>query len=285
MIPTGQDALLQIPEILPFIIEKLGNIPVDFSDKISDLRKSKRPKSSLPAAGVLLLLNLNKGPASEHTFLLIKRSASVSQPGDLSCPGGMLHAGIDPILRTFLLSRLNPIITGKSFDFLKSRDADTQKAITLFLANAIRETWEEINLCPFKISFLGPLPTYSLRLSKTTIFPLVGAVQKAWRLRPNSEVDRIVEIPLKTFFDKENYATCQFDLPEALRQGFDYPSQFPCLIFRDNLNREEILWGATFKIIMTFLGIVFNLHLPEIDSGKIVYKEFYNNYSTVRHNE
>jgi len=275
------DNLLQSCNLMPLITDKLGKLPIDFSEKMSLIRKSEATNEPLSAAGVLLLLRIG-GQSSpnnhEPTFILTKRSFKVSQPGDLSCPGGILNKRIDPILKTLLLCRLNPIIAGKARNYLQERDDETVKTIALLFGTAIRETWEETNLSPLKISFLGPLPTYAAFRFQRTIFPIVGFVKKEWQFHPNNEVERMFEIPLKTFFHEDNYRLLRLKTPAEFKIEVSHPSEFTCLIYRDNQDHEDILWGATFNIIMNFMRVVFDLKIPEPDSKRIVYKSLYQNY-------
>ena len=281
--------LLNRVDLIPFIVEKLGSLPIDYSEKMTLLRKSKKSKKSVAAAGVLLLLHMKISPAISHqqnhefTLLLIKRSSKVSQPGDLSCPGGMLNHMIDPLLRPIITGRIFPVLKGRSRDLAQRRDQDTFRLLTLFLTNAIRETWEEMNLCPFKIQCLGPLPTYSLHLFKRTIFPLVGFVDEEWTFRPNTEVERLVEIPLNTFFQEDNYGCYEIEYTDPLSRNSRTSQKFPCLIYRDNQGREDILWGATFFIIMNFLNVVFDFKIPELHAKRVIKKTLYPDYMTGRH--
>ena len=275
MILPDHKYLLNKVDLIPFIVEKLGSLPIDYSEKMTLARKSKKSKISGAAAGVLLLLHTKNSSAisneenKEFTLLLIKRSSKVSQPGDLSCPGGMLNRMIDPLLRPIITGRIFPVLKGRSRDFAQRRDQDTFRLLTLFLTNAIRETWQEMNLCPCKIQCLGPLPAYSLHLFKKTIFPLVGFVDEEWTFRPNAEVERLVEIPLNTFFQEDNYGCYDIELSDSLSHNSKALQKFPCLIYRDNHGREDILWGATFFIIMNFLKIVFDLKIPELHKKRL----------------
>jgi len=276
------DNLVQSRNLMPFIIEKLGKLPIDFSEKISLIReKNKARNEAASAAGVILLLRIREQSSpnnQEPALLFTKRSSRVSQAGDLSCPGGILSKKLDPILKTLLLCRLNPIIAGKARDFLRQRDGMTSKTISLLLATALRETWEEINLFPLKISFLGPLPTYAAVRYQRTIFPLVGFIKKDWSFHPNDEVERIFEIPLKTFFHPGNYRPLRLKAPEGFMPEINYSLEFPCLIYRDHQDHEDILWGATFMIVMNFMHVVFDLEMPELDSKNVVYKSLNENY-------
>ncbi|MCX5854149.1 MAG: CoA pyrophosphatase [Deltaproteobacteria bacterium] len=289
MILQDHKNLLNRIDLIPIIVEKLGTLPIDYSEKMTLVRKNQKSKISGAAAGVLLLLHMKNSPAisneqnEEFTLLLIKRSSKVSQPGDLSCPGGMLNRMIDPLLRPIITGRIFPVLKGRSRDFAQRRDLDTFRLLTLFLTNAIRETWEEMNLCPCKIQCLGPLPTYTLHLFKRTIFPLVGFVDEEWTFRPNTEVERLVEIPLNTFFQEDNYGCYEIELSDSLSRDSKTFQKFPCLIYRDNHGREDILWGATFYIIMNFLKIVFDFKIPELHAKRVVKKPLYPDYMTGRH--
>ncbi|MFA4917397.1 MAG: hypothetical protein WC560_12110 [Syntrophales bacterium] len=177
---TNLALLSQKNEFIELVIEKLGRLPLDFSEKMQFIRTTGKTNQ---AAGVLLPLRfreeLSEGRVGgEFIFQLIKRSGTVSQPGDLSCPGGLLHRFLDPLLRLFVIGRLLPIIKGNVLKkYAREQDAETFRIMTLFLANASRESWEEIRLSPWNVHFLGPLPAYSLTIFKRTIFPLVGFVK------------------------------------------------------------------------------------------------------------
>jgi len=273
-------------EFFSLIIERLGRCSIDYSEKIRLIPKTRETEDTHSAAGVLLLLHFknsdteqinNKG---EFIFQLIKRSPEVTQPGDLSCPGGLLHNFWDRMLQPLITSRLFTIMRGNALKYAEMRDNVTFRLITLFLANAVREAWEETGLRPWNILFLGPLPTYSLHLFKRTIFPLVCFVRKEWHFYPNPEVDSIVEIPLMTFFDENNYGLYNIEPSDHTRTSRKGPSQFPCLIINDNQGNEEILWGATFYIVMNFLKIVLNFEIPDLHSKRIIKRTLEPEYLT-----
>ncbi len=112
-------------------------------------------------------------------------------------------------------------------DLPESRDRETFRIIKLFLANAVRESWEETGLSPWNISFLGPLPCYSLFLFRRTIFPLVGFAKKRWNFCPNVEVESIVEIPLMAFLDESNYALYNVETSSEVKTARQRPNGFP----------------------------------------------------------
>jgi 8-oxo-dGTP pyrophosphatase MutT (NUDIX family) len=286
---TDSKFLSNKEQFLTLIVERLGRYSIDYTDKmrfIQTTRKSEEPHSG---AGVLLLLHFrSKDPVSinnngEFIFQLIKRSAKVTQPGDLSCPGGLLHNFLDPLLRPLITSRLIPILQGNALKYTQTKDHATSRMITLFLTNAAREAWEEMGLKPWNILFLGPLPSYSLHLFKRTIFPLVGLVKREWPFYPNSEVETIVEIPLTTFFDEKNYGRYHIETSNDVGAERQDPREFPCLIILDNQGKEEILWGATFFIIINFLKIVLNFEIPDLHEKRVIKRILGPEYITGHH--
>ena len=284
---TGQpaDAELNTREaFLARVIEKLGTHPCDFQTAFREITTSEKDNRRR-AAGVLLpLLFRESSPGSstaEGSFLfqLIKRSPTVPQPGDLSFPGGMLHPVLDRILRPLLTHGPFPILRGNARKYAVSQNADAFELISLFLTNALRESWEEIRLPPSRVSFLGPLPTYNLTLFRRTIFPVAGFVGNPGLLHPNHEVEKIVEIPLSSFYQKEHFGCYQM---VAGGPGDKKSLQYPCLIHHGPDGSEEVLWGATFNIIVQFLGIVLNYRLPEWRKGPVIKRSLKPDYLTGR---
>jgi 8-oxo-dGTP pyrophosphatase MutT (NUDIX family) len=271
------------PELLkqeePFrraVIDKLGPLPIDFAEQRDFIESTKRSAEPYSAAGVILLLFYRESAAAsptgqgEYCFHLIKRSTRVAQPGDLSCPGGMLAPRLDASLKPFIAHGWVPVVQGDARRYTRQRRPDESDALMLFLAGALREAWEEIRLSPFNVQFLGPLPCHSLILFRRTIFPLVGLVKHPPRYRPNREVERIVEIPLSAFFDSNHYARLQVRAVDDIRRSDSASWEFPCFVQQDDAYGREILWGATFHIILRFLEILFDFKLPDVRSHPVI---------------
>ena len=268
--------IFQQKDILPsLVVNKLASIDIDYKEKYRQIKDSSQTARPQLAAGVVLLLNYKQfaNGKSEYVFQLIKRSEKVSQAGDISCPGGTLQLATDKIISNLLTTGLLPSLYGQISNATIHKDRKTVSLIRLFLSNAIREAWEEIGLNPFRVLFLGALPCYSLILMARTIFPLVCLTPEPFEFKLSAEVEKILEVPVSTFFDGTNYALLEIETP------FDnstqpYHSQFPCIVLSDNQGGKEILWGATFNIIMNFLRIV-----PGIDYlshlRRIQLKKFY----------
>jgi len=209
---------------------------------------------------------------------LIKRSSFVTQPGDLSCPGGMIHPLIDRLLRRLLIHSPLPVIRGRVRAYALNRGPNSFRITTLFLATALREAWEEIGLSPWHVRYLGPLPTYSLVRFRRTIFPLVAILDGAGPPRLNREVEKIVEIPLAAFFQEERIGCFTFSVPDANGSDVSVPMRYPCLIHRNPDGSQEVLWGATFHIITRLLAIVMDYQLPDWQNGPVIERKLRADY-------
>jgi len=259
------------------IVNKLAAIQLDYKEKYRQIKHSSKTAAPQLAAGVVLLLNYKQMSSgnSEYVFQLIKRSSRVSQAGDISCPGGMLHPMTDKLLSSVFTTGLFPALSSEISRATLDKDRESVHLIRLFLSNAIREAWEEIGLNPLRVSFLGALPCYSLSLIARTIFPTVCLTPEPFAFRLSSEVEKILEIPLRVFFDASQYALLELETPYGDPL---HSNQFPCIILTDAQGEKEILWGATFYIITNFLRIISNNSLPVPDSPSIFKKVLSKNY-------
>ncbi|MCE5263571.1 MAG: CoA pyrophosphatase [Deltaproteobacteria bacterium] len=280
--PPADPGIFTDPVGFPaMIVDKLGRHECDFP-KIFHSILEESGSDRRRVAGVLLPLRLRDVPSGgkgQFVFQLIKRSPIVPQPGDLSLPGGMLHPFLDRVLRPVLIHGPLHVLGGTARRNLVCHNASALPVITLFLTTALRESWEEIRLSPASVRFLGPLPTYSLTLFRSTIFPLVGFVNDPKPPRPNREVEKVVEIPLATFYREEQFGCYQICAPDGAGGG---PLQFPCLIHRDSDGTDEVLWGATFHIIVSFLEIVMGYRLPDWRKGPLILRSLNPDYLTGR---
>ncbi|HEM4280517.1 TPA: CoA pyrophosphatase [Streptococcus suis] len=155
------------------------------------------------------------------------RSESISQPGEVSFPGGGVEVGETP-----------------------------QQA-------AIREVMEELNIQPEQIDILGEIDY--LVLERSTIHCFVGRVNLDWTtILPNEEVARIFTVPLSTLLttqpvyyqlDSQIVPDCDFPF-ERLRGGVDYPFSHHkrSVPFYENL--PENIWGMTAQFTHRFTEIV-----------------------------
>jgi len=270
--------------VIERIVERLGSVPIDYEERVEFIRSKNGTADRWLAAGVILLIHYHEGTGCESGFVLqlIKRSSVVPQPGDISCPGGMLHPVADRLLRHLIASGLSPIMRGKARALARARGEKTLDHISLFLTNALREAWEEVRVNPLNIRFLGALPSRELYVFSRVIFPVVGLVRRDWTFQPNREVDRVIEIPLKALFDQNRYGTLTVEIESTLpfRHEVEPVRNFPCFLYTPPGGREEVLWGATMSIVMNFLQIVFGFTLPEENSNRVVRKSLRPDYAT-----
>ena len=271
-------SLFSQKDIFPqFISSKLESVAIDYKDKHSLIANSKSIPNQL-AAGVVLLINYRSDiNGAEYVFQLIKRSNTVTQAGDISCPGGILNPELDRIISYFLKTGIIPTVHGHNLNSSQFRDKETASLIRLFLTTALREAWEEVGLNPFNVTFLGALPCYSLSFLARTIFPVICLTAKPFQYKLSSEVDKILEIPVGFFFEESNYALLEIKT-SSMNNTEHLLYQLPCLVIPDGLGGEDILWGATFNIITNFLRIISDDSLPTPSSSRTINKVLSNNY-------
>ncbi|MHB8769780.1 MAG: NUDIX hydrolase [Syntrophales bacterium] len=285
---AAEALLFRREEFLARVTDRLGCYPSDFPQEMCRIAAASQQAAPQRAAGVLLPLLFR--PASgtggtapgEFVCRLIKRSSFVTQPGDLSFPGGMVHPRVDRLLSLLVVHGPVPAFRGRGRVQALERGSASFRIIALFLATALRETWEEIGLAPWRVRFLGPLPTYSLTHFRRTIFPLAGFVEHPGSPRLNREVERIVEIPLASFYQEQRIGCLTLSAPDPGSCGGSLPLRYPCLIHRTPEGNEEILWGATFHILTRFLAIVMDYRLPDWITGPVVQRQLRPDYHTER---
>lgn len=261
------------------LVERLGRLPVDFLEQMRFVEKKREAGEGYTASAVLLPLAFDAS-LQEHAVILNKRSAHVQQAGDLCFPGGRMDRRVDGILSRLLAWGILP--TGRTRPFRKLLQSSRQeRGVFLFvLAGVLRESWEEMRLPPWKVEYMGALPTLWMQSFPRVIFPVVGRVRPGWKARPNWEVERVLHVPLRAFFQPENYAVCRFLVTVPSEEGrASHEWEYPCLVVRDRQG-EEILWGATFRILMDFLERVFELPVAEINPSRRVFKELPAHYFT-----
>jgi hypothetical protein len=263
------------------IVHALAGISLDYEEQLAFIRKRKKKGENWAPAAVLVLLgryphqhDLRNG----YFFLLNKRSAFVQQPGDLCFPGGHPNRWIDLLLGRLFVPLVLWINRDSAFMLLRQKDRETFRRVMYFLGNGLRESFEEMRLNPFKVDFLGALYCYRLELFQRVIFPLVGILKTAVRPRLNWEVERIVNIPLSTLMAPDNYAVYRLMVSDKFRSF--YPSDivdYDCFVHRETDGRKEILWGASYQIIQSFLQSVFDFKPPAQRLRPVVEGELYPN--------
>jgi hypothetical protein len=272
------EACLRSPEDLPNrVAEKLQGGQVDFVEQMQFIEAKRREGEKYASSGVLLPLEFDLSN-EEYTVVLNKRSSYVQQAGDLCFPGGGTDRRVDRILSRLLAWGVLPARRSGPLRRLL-QDASPESEVSLFiLAGVLRESWEEMRLPPWKVEYLGGLPTLWMQSFPRVIFPVVGRIRPGWRARPNWEVASVLRVPLHAFFDPANYAICRFLIvpsPEEGKEMLDW--EYPCLVVSDP-GGEEILWGATLRILMDFMKRVFDLPVEQINPSRRVVKELSPHY-------
>ncbi|HYA43844.1 MAG TPA: CoA pyrophosphatase [Syntrophobacteraceae bacterium] len=224
-------------------------------------------------SSVLLLLGelpSEQGVTPEVCIILNKRSKQVRQPGDLCCPGGAVEK-LDRFLAPLLSFRGSSLSRWPCWTKLKTDQPATAQFLSLLYAAGIREAWEEMGLNPFRLTFLGSLPTHCLAFFGRSIYPMVAWVSRQKRFRLSWEVERIVRFPLRALLNPFNYAMYRLYVPARLKWRFegDATRDFPCFIYKV-AGRAELLWGATFAIVSQLLELVFGFQVPDIQKLPLV---------------
>jgi hypothetical protein len=236
------------------------------------------------SSSVLFLLGCrriaNGGGSIEPCLILNKRSAKVRQPGDLCCPGGSISAHLDATLGRLLFLPGSPLKRWANWPLWYTQDHQTVQNMALLFATGLREGFEEMRLNPLGVKFLGPLPPEKLVMFKRVIYPLVCWIPRQTRFRPNWEVEKVVHIPVRNLLDPKNYARylLRIDIASQASDGQSV-KEFRCFIHEEGGTAER-LWGATFRITIRFLEIVFGFKPPQIGALQTVEGQLDENYLT-----
>lgn len=230
------------------------------------------PVMAAPGAGrpsaVLLLL----GPGADGQgpcVILNKRSRHVRQPGDLCCPGGGVHPILDRLLA--------PLTVPLTHDSLSWRDVDREwkrrrwpVPLRHLLATALREAFEEMRLCPVHLSFLGILAPERLVMFRRSILPFVAWLKRPQVFQGNGEVERVVSLPLAYLTRPEHHRRyiLRYDPAVFRKLGRDV-GEFPAIRVHHE-GGPDILWGATYRMLMRFLWITTGFAPPVMSALKPV---------------
>jgi hypothetical protein len=100
-------------------------------------------------------------------------------------------------------------------------------------------------------------------LFNRVIDPMVAWISGRQRFHPNWEVERIVSIPLASLTDPSRYGTyrARMTLPGPGGRQVLW-NDFPCFLHRDGRQTPQMLWGATFRMTLDFLDLVFGFRPP-----------------------
>jgi hypothetical protein len=233
----------------------------------------KEVTNSMSTSAVLFLLGFqyeNGRFLPEPCLILNKRSQKVRQPGDLCCPGGSMSSRLDSYLSRLLYWPGSPLTRWPYWNQWRKQRQQEARTLTILFATSLRESFEEMRLNPLKVKLLGPLPSQELVMFHRVIYPVMCWVNRQKRFRTNWEVEKIVYIPLKNLLDPSKYAHYRLRLETHTESRLEPDKRdFLCFI-HDHEDESEHLWGATFRITMAFLELVFGFKPPEIESLPLI---------------
>jgi 8-oxo-dGTP pyrophosphatase MutT (NUDIX family) len=209
-----------------------------------------------------------KGPDTELCFVFNKRSKWVRQAGDLCFPGGGIHHRFDSLAAKFLGLPFFPLGRWPYWKLWKVSRRKESDLLALLLATGLRECLEEMRLNPFRTQFLGPMPPQSLASFQKFLYPMVVWIRHQKRFFPNREVEKVVAIPINDFLKPEKYVRFRMRF-ESYINGEEAIQDFPGFLHEDG-EEFEVLWGVTFRIVLTLLEVLFNFLPPDMDGLKVV---------------
>lgn len=248
-----------------------------------DFLFTEKAGHSPETSAVLFLLGTSpnkNGSLSDPCLILTKRSVKVKQPGDLCCPGGRISAHIDPFLARLLCLPGTPLTRWPCWPKWRKKRRQERRTLALFFAASLRESFEEIRLNPLGLKLLGPLPSQRLVMFKRVIYPFVCWVSFQKKFYLNWEVEKIVYIPIKHLLNPSKYARYRIRVGTADTDIHQLPtSDYPCFIHEEP-DGSEVLWGATFRIVVDFLAIAYEFKLPDIESLPVIPRTLDENYLT-----
>jgi 8-oxo-dGTP pyrophosphatase MutT (NUDIX family) len=147
---------------------------------------------------------------------------------------------------------------------------------------ALRETEEEIGVSKENIKIIGCLDDFPT-MTKYIITPFVATIDKNQKLtRQESEVQRIIKIPIDFFTSKTQFREQAIDV-----DGHKFPVFYFNYIDQGN-GQKYTVWGATAYMIVTFIETLYeftfsNLGLKRFKLEKIKdvkeYIKFRNNFT------
>jgi hypothetical protein len=236
--------------------------------------------NSRSSAAVLCLMGLcrqNKRDAPLPCFVFNKRSAKVRQAGDLCFPGGRMMPRIDLYFSLWLRLPFSPLSRWLYWNWWRKQRPLEARRLLLLLTAGLREGLEEMRLNPLGVRFLGPMPSQRLQMFEREIYPMAVWIERQQHFFPNWEVEKIVPVPISSFLEPAHYARCRISFGPGRERKGRATEVFPCFCLPDR-SAPEILWGATYRIVMNFLELVFGFRPPPMDALPVVSKRLGEEY-------
>ena len=114
------------------------------------------------------------------------------------------------------------------------------------LATALREGFEEVGLRPEVVEVLGELDEEETFVSKFMIAPFVGYIPYPYEFELCcEEVKELMEVPIPVLLDKANFRE------DVIRDG---DRTIPAYFYHYG---DQVIWGATARILKNFLDLVY----------------------------
>ncbi len=209
------------------------------------------------------------GLSSEPCLVFNKRSKLVRQAGDLCFPGGGIVFWMDSLIARLWQLPFFPLGRWSYWKAWRKSRREESARLALLLATGLRESLEEMRLNAFGVEFLGPMPAQPLESFQRVIYPLVVRIRNQKHFFTNREVEKIVSIPIKDFLKPEKYVRYRMHFGSSPNEPLSAVQDFPGFLHEDAEGRE-VLWGATYRIVLCFLEIVFGFSSPEMDSLSLI---------------
>jgi hypothetical protein len=214
--------------------------------------------------------------SAEPCFIFCERSARVRQPGDLCFPGGGVMPRFDALYARLLRIPGTPLSRWPDWSWWWRHHRTVARQMALFLATSLRESFEEMRLNPFGLCLLGPLIPEHLALFQQVIFPVAAWVNREQRFSLNAEVAQVIPMALKDFFDPSHFACLR--IRNETGAGV-LARDFRC--FQPPLSNGTVpLWGATLRMVIRFLQVVFDFHPPPLATLPVIHGLLHRSYAT-----
>lgn len=172
------------------------------------------PIGTLRASAVLVAIT--DGPEGAEVLLTRRSKSLTSHRGEISFPGGRIDAG------------------------------------ETFVAAALREAHEEVDLDPGLVQVHGSLDAISTMVTRSFIVPVVGTVSPHPDLRPAAdEVERILWVSLADLCRPNTFREEIWPFDGGFRQMFFFELD------------DETIWGATARMLHQLLRVALGIDGPE----------------------
>ena len=170
-----------------------------------------------------------------YDIIIIQRTnEGITHPGEMAFPGG----------------KFNP---------------DKDKTL---IDTVLRETEEEIGILKENIRVLGCLDDIPT-ISKYIITPFIANIVSDKKLIPEErEVLDIIKIPIDFFIEKKNFKEKIYQIEDHRYPVFYYD------YYSKQKKKNYKIWGATAKMIVKFIDMIYNYKLSELDQKDFDFKKF-----------